>query len=133
MNIRRTLAALKQPRSTRQVFEDHLDKRRLGLVEEDLAANYAEDVVLLTVNSNAVGHDAIRRSAARLDEQMPKPKFEFIAQQVHGPFALLIWRGLSKREGAVDGADSFVIEGGLIRLQTIHYRLVSPSSPTMSA
>ncbi|MGB3643549.1 MAG: nuclear transport factor 2 family protein [Mesorhizobium sp.] len=116
-----------QPRPTRQVFEDHLEKRRRGLLEEDLAANYAEDVVLLTVNSNGVGHDAIRHSAARLDDQMPTPKFEFVAQQVNGRFALLIWRGYSSREGAIDGADTFVIENGLIRLQTIHYRLVSPS------
>jgi hypothetical protein len=58
---------------------------------------------------------------------MPTPKFEFLARQVNGRFALLIWRGYSSREGAIDGADTFVIENGLIRLQTIHYRLVSPS------
>jgi hypothetical protein len=116
-----------QYRSTREVFEDHLDKRRKGLVEEDLATNYADDVVLLTVNSNGVGHEAIRHSASRLDHQMPKPRFEFLARQVRGPFALLIWSGKSDRDGAIDGADTFVIEDGLIRLQTIHYRLTDTS------
>ncbi|WP_173931179.1 nuclear transport factor 2 family protein [Chelativorans sp. Marseille-P2723] len=113
-----------KPRSTRQVFEDHLEKRKRHLLEEDLAKNYAKDVVLLTVNSNAVGHDAIRTSAARLAEQLPDGTFEFLAKQVNGRFALLIWRGNSHRGRAIDGSDSFVIEDGLIRLQTIHYRLV---------
>lgn len=50
-------------RLTEEVFEDHLRLRIENRLEEDLARNYAEDVVLLTVNSNACGHDAIRMSA----------------------------------------------------------------------
>ncbi len=59
-------------RSTEEVLEDHLAKRRKRLLEDDLATNYADSVALLTVNSNAVGHDAIRYSAARLAEQLRK-------------------------------------------------------------
>lgn len=88
-----------------EVFEDHLDKRRKGLPEADRATNYAEDAVL-TVNSNAIGYDAIRCSAAKLNERLPSPEFEFLARQVHGRFALLIWRGKSGRQGAIHGADS---------------------------
>jgi hypothetical protein len=48
-------------RRTREVFDDYLRLR----LEDDLARNYAKDVVLLTVNSNACGHQAIRTSAGR--------------------------------------------------------------------
>lgn len=111
-------------RDTREVFRDHLRLRVAGDLETDLRRNYAPDVVLLTSNSNARGHAAIRVSARRLGRQLPDARFEFLARQVRGPFALLIWRGWSGHFDAVDGVDSFVISGGLIRMQTIHYRLL---------
>ncbi|SIT86650.1 hypothetical protein [Pontibaca methylaminivorans] len=112
-------------RGTRDVFHDHLRLRAAGDLETDLRRNYARDVVLLTVNSNARGHDAMRISAGRLARQLPGARFEFLARQVRGPFALLIWRGYSCRCDAIGGADSFLITGGLIRMQTIHYQLLS--------
>jgi hypothetical protein len=110
-------------RSTEEVLQDHLKLRMENKLEEDLERNYAESVVLLTVNSNACGHDAIRMSAGRLEEQLPDARLEFVATQVSDRFALLIWRATSDRFDAMEGADSFVIEDGLIQLQTIHYRL----------
>jgi len=46
---------------------------------------------------------------------------------VRGPFALLIWRSWSWRCLAIAGADSLLITGGLIRMQTIHYQLLLPT------
>lgn len=111
-------------RSAQQVFEDHLRLRLQGRLEEDLARNYAADVILLTVNSNDCGHDALRNSARRLRDQLPGAKFELIKKQVRERYALLIWRASSERFDAADGADTFFIQDGLIRLQTIHYRLL---------
>jgi hypothetical protein len=110
-------------RSPEEVFEDHLRLRLQGNLEEDLRRNYAKDVALLTVNSNARGHDAIRMSAERLDQQLPDAEFEIVARQVNGPYALLIWSARSARLDAVEGADSFVIKDGKIILQSIHYGL----------
>ena len=114
-------------RPAAEVFEDHLRQRLAGELEADLERNYAEDVVLLTVNSCLIGHDGLRRSAQRLREQLPDAEFEFIEKKVEQRFALLIWRAKSSRMEAFEGADTFVIEDGLIRLQTIHYGL-SPRS-----
>lgn len=111
-------------RSTTEVFEDHLRLRVAGDLETDLRRNYAENVVLLTVNSNASGHDALRMSARRLAEQLPNGHFDFLAKQVNGPYALLIWRARSDRFDVIAGADSFLIVDGRIQLQTIHYQLV---------
>ncbi|MGK9264742.1 nuclear transport factor 2 family protein [Sinorhizobium meliloti] len=112
-------------RSTSEVFDSHLNLRINGDLERDLVENYSEDVVLLTLNSNMSGHEAIRASAARLAEQLPGARFEFMAKQVSGPYALLIWRATSQRYDAVEGADSFVIEAGKIVFQSIHYKLVA--------
>lgn len=111
-------------RSPDEVFEDHLRLRLEGNLEEDLRRNYSKDVVLLTVNSKAKGHDALRISAARLTEQLPGAEFRVVAKQVDGPYALLIWSARSARFDAVEGADSFVIENGRIVFQSIHYGLV---------
>lgn len=112
-------------RDTYQVFKDHLRLRLEGDLETDLRRNYAPDVVLLTVNSNAQGHDAIRISTARLQKQLPNGRFELLTEQVRGDFALLFWRGYSQRFDAIGGVDSFMITDGLIRMQTIHYQLLS--------
>jgi hypothetical protein len=111
-------------RSTRDVFEDHLRLRAEGELETDLQRNYAETVVLLTENSNAQGHDALRMSARRLADQLPNSRFEFLSKQVNGPYALLIWRAESDRFDVTGGADSFLIEDGKIQMQTIHYQLM---------
>lgn len=110
-------------RTPEEVFEDHLRLRLEGKLEEDLRRNYSEEVLLLTVNSNARGHDAIRMSAERLSRQLPQAEFNIAASQVNGPYALLIWSAQSARFDAVEGADSFVIENGKIVFQSIHYGL----------
>ena len=120
-------------RSAEEVFEDHLRLRMAGGLEEDIRRNYAEDVVLLTVNSNARGHDAIRMSAQRLRDQLPDARYEFLAKQINGPWVLLIWRGWSSRFNATEGVDSFDIRNGKIRFQSIHYRLEDPWAPSPSA
>lgn len=113
-----------ESRTTREVFEDHLRLRREGRLDEDLRRNYGEDIVLLTVNSLLHGHEAIRRSAERLHLQLPAAEFEFTAKQVSGEYAFLVWRASSTRFRVECGADSFLIRGGKIRMQTIHYRLL---------
>ena len=114
---------VKEERSTKEVFEDHIRLRLEGKLEDDLQSNYSDTVVLLTVKSNAQGHDAIRTSAERLEEQLPQARFEIIEMQTSGHFALLIWSAESSGMDAVEGSDSFVIENGKIVFQSIHYGL----------
>lgn len=113
-------------RSVEAIIDDHLRLRREGRLEEDLECNYAPDAVLLTVNSNCSGRDAIRTSAHRLANQIPEGKYEYLARKIHRWFALLIWRGQSFRNDIIDGADSFVVEDERIAFQSIHYRLTPP-------
>lgn len=111
-------------RSTREVLNDHLRLRREGGLEADLRRNYAADVILLTSNSILEGHDALRRSADRLHLQLPDARFQFKSLQTKGPYGLLVWEAVSDRLHVDCGADSFLVREGLIRMQTIHYRLL---------
>jgi hypothetical protein len=123
--------AARGPRSTRQVFEDHLRKRRRGRFEEDLAANYAEGVVLLTPWGAFRGHDGVRRCAARLFGHLPCPRYTYRVKLVAGEVAFLEWSARCPEAEVDDGADSFLIRGGLIVAQTIHYtvRPLTPPAP----
>ena len=120
-------------RTPTEVFEEHLRLRAEGLLEEDIQRNYSDDVVLLTSNSDLVGHDAIRTSASRLAEQLPDAQVTFLSKRVHGHYAFLVWEGRSPNLNAISGADSFLIQDGKIVFQSIHYLLVKDTPAEVPA
>jgi hypothetical protein len=108
-------------RSTREVFRDHLRNRRAGALEEDLARNYADDIVLLTGDGIFRGKDGVRRCARLLHERLPCVRYRYRTTLVKGEAAFLEWSALCPTAEVADGADSFLIRGGRIVVQTIHY------------
>lgn len=116
------------PRSPEEVLEDHLRQALDGTVDEDLARNYADDVVVLTADGVHHGHDGLRELAALLQEQLPQSRFVYTAKVMAGEAALLEWTARDDNGSRVDdGVDSFLIRDGLIRAQTIHYTIDSAS------
>ncbi|HEX7021547.1 MAG TPA: nuclear transport factor 2 family protein [Trueperaceae bacterium] len=122
-NSREAGEAAPAHRSTREVFEDHLQLRAKGDLERDIHRNYAKNVVLMHVNGVEHGHAGVRKSGGRLHRQLPGCHYEYVSKQVTGDYAYLEWRARSERYRVADGADSFVIQGGKIVMQTIHYTL----------
>jgi hypothetical protein len=108
-------------RSTQAVFEDHLSEAARADVERDIRRNYAPDVVLLTGVGVLRGHDGVRRSRELLQADAPEATFEYLTRLVEGQIAFLEWTGETDAVEISDGADSFLISDGLIRIQTIHY------------
>jgi hypothetical protein len=108
-------------RSTRAVFEDHLRKRRSGDLEADLAANYADEVTLLTGAGVYRGKDGVRRCAEVLWRQLPCPRYRYQLRLVEGEMAFLVWSARCPTAWVEGGADSFLIRGGKILIQTIQY------------
>ena len=108
-------------RSTREVFEDHLAKRLAGDDEGDLALNYDDDVVLLTGSGVFRGKDGVRRCLGRLLDELPCFRYEYRTRLAEGEVAFLEWSARCPTAGVEDGADSFLIRGGRIVAQTIHY------------
>ena len=108
-------------RSTQEVFDSHLALREDNRFDEDLATNYAEDVVVLTLTGVFRGHDGLRASHADLQRYFPDGKYTYKVQLVEGDVAYLAWSGRSPKGTVHDGADSYVIREGKIVAQTIHY------------
>src|SRR3954463_9069857 len=108
-------------RSTREVLDDHLRLADEGAVEEDLARNVAADCVLLTGRGVFTGHDGIRELARQLYDEIPSGRWTYLSTQVEGRMAFLEWVVDAGPYRIPDGADSYLIEDGLIRAQTIHY------------
>jgi hypothetical protein len=110
-------------RSTTEVFEDHLARRLKGDVGGDIAANYANDVVLLTGTGVLKGHEGVQQSAKMLEQYTKGMAFEYKHTLVDGKYAFLEWTAKGKDKRVCDGADGFVIEDGKIICQTIHYSI----------
>lgn len=108
-------------RSTTEVFSDHLERALREDLEGDLAANYAEDCVLLTTYGRFVGHDGRREAAALLAKQLPEAEYDYEHREVEGEVAFLEWTAKANGTRVRDGADTFLIRDGLIRVMTIHY------------
>ena len=108
-------------RSTQEVFEDHLDLAQQGNVEIDLERNFAEDCVLLTTYGVFRGREGARAAADLLGKQIGRTKYEYRTRLWHGEIAFLEWTAKTPTATVDDGADSFLIRDGLIRVMTIHY------------
>jgi hypothetical protein len=112
-------------RSTEEVFEDHLWLGERGSVEDDLARNYAPEVLVLTSSGVHHGHDGVRRLAEQLRQKLPEAKFTYTTRRTAGEVAFLEWTAEAADGARVrDGADSFVIRNGRIQGQTIHYTVL---------
>jgi hypothetical protein len=117
-------------RTTLEVLDEHLRWREEGQLEEDLTRNYAEDAVLLTSYGILHGYDGIRASAGLLYQQLEGTQYLYRTRLTHGKMAFLEWAAAGPRIQVTSGADSYLIEHGLIRVQTIHYTLISTESDT---
>ena len=112
-------------RTTEEVFEDHLELRLAGRVEDDIAKNYSDDVVILSSSEVIIGPAGARRCADELARLLPDAEFEYVAKHTHGDYAFLKWRAKSKDVAVRHGADSFVIREGKIVMQTVYYAVES--------
>jgi hypothetical protein len=112
-------------RSAADVIQDHLQLREAGQLEEDLRRNYAADVVLLSARGVLAGHEGVRESAAFLYEAAAGHEYDYHLTVVDDRMAMLEWSSTGQDMRIVDGIDSYLIEDGAIKAQTIHYRVQS--------
>lgn len=108
-------------RTPSEVFESHLALRKVHDLDGDIAANYAEDVVLMTLTGVFRGHAGVRASAAELHRYLPQGQYDYVLRMVEGDVAFLVWTGTSDGGEVHDGADTFLIRDGRIVVQTIHF------------
>jgi hypothetical protein len=118
-------------RPSEDVLADHLRLRRSGDLEADLRRNYHPQVVILTAREVFRGHDGLRASAHRLWKALGEgSSYRYTYALADDRMALLEWSGSNDRLRVRSGVDSFLIEDGWIRVQTIHYRVVDVALST---
>lgn len=110
-------------RSPTDVLHDHLRRRAAGDVDGDVEANYADDVLVIDRYQVRHGHDGVRAAAAQLAEELPNASFEYVTTHLVEGIGYLEWRAEADGSLVRYGADSFVITDGLIRAQTLYYRV----------
>lgn len=113
-------------RETRQVFEEHLDNADHGRIDKDIQENFAEDCALLTTYGRFDGHEGVREAAELLQRQLPNASFNYTQKSVVDEMAFLEWTGSGDGARVEDGADSFLVRDGRIRIMTIHYTVQPP-------
>ncbi|MEU1889577.1 nuclear transport factor 2 family protein [Streptomyces pristinaespiralis] len=114
-------------RTSREVFEDHLRISVEGTVEEDIARNYDNGVVILSSGGISYGYDGLRDQAAKLHRELPNGTYHYTTRLIEGEMAFLEWTAESDGTRVRHGADSYLIQDGRIVAQTIHYT-VAPVS-----
>lgn len=108
-------------RPAEEVFHDHLRLAAEHRFEDDIRRNFSPDVVVLETRGVFRGHDGVRELARFLEEELPDGRFTYTNRLTSGRFAFLEWTAEADHAQVRDGADSFVIEDGLVVAQTIHY------------
>lgn len=87
----------RERRSAKEVFDDHLERRKQGDLEGDLRRNYAEDVAVLTARGILRGHDGVRRSAALLYQAIRNAdRYEYETARCDDRMALLEWNATGR-------------------------------------
>src|SRR4051794_19334373 len=108
-------------RKTADVFEDHLELRLAGKVDDDIAKNYCDDVVMLSYSERSHRHAGARRCAVERARLRRDGEFEIVVKQLHCDYAYLHWRAPSKEARVCHGADSFLVRDGKIVIQSVYY------------
>lgn len=116
-------------RSAREVLDDHLNIANdwtgaslEDVLAEDLRRNVSEDIVVLINRGTFRGHGGVRELAMMLADELPQHEaFEYTYVATDGRMGFLEWTYQDSTVQVRDGADSYLIEGGLIVAQTIHY------------
>ncbi|MET9565169.1 nuclear transport factor 2 family protein [Streptomyces tauricus] len=109
-------------RTPEEVYASH----GAALVAEDLdalAANFAEDAVIVTRAGVKHGKDGARENFAQLFSDLPQAGWDMKTTLFGGDVLFLEWSATSVKNSATHGVDTFVIRDGLIQAQTVSYAL----------
>lgn len=101
-----------------EIFQRHVTALTAGDLDS-LAADYAEDAVVLTPTGEYRGRAAIRELFAGLSQALPHVSLEAQLTAFADDLLLLHWTADSTLNSIPDGIDTFIFNAGAIQAQTI--------------
>lgn len=111
---------------TQAVFQDHLRQALEAQPNADICSLFAEDCVLVTCFGTFHGHAGVRRVAFLLEKHLPDVHYQYEERIHQGELCFLGWTAEGNGLRVEDGADSFLIQDGAIRVMTISYTRTPP-------
>lgn len=122
-------------RTTRDVLEDHLARRRTGDLDGDLRTNYDPEVMILHAGGALRGHDGVRELARLLSRYRANSRFRCHRLLTADELGVVEWSGLGGRTDTLtlEGMESFIVRAGLIVAQTVHYSTVDCATTYLAA
>ncbi|GAB3315945.1 nuclear transport factor 2 family protein [Geodermatophilus aquaeductus] len=109
-------------RTPQEVFEHHV--AAIGAGDADaIAADYAEDAVLITPEQVVRGRDGIRQLLTVLLGELPDAAWDIPTRVFEDDVLFIEWTAVAEKARVLDGVDTFVIRDGEIRLQTVRMTL----------
>ena len=127
-------------RTAREVLDEHLmlsnewedEDEMWRNFSEDLRRNFSEDCLVLTNRGIFRGHEEIRElvemEVAQTFSGEHGGSFQYITKVAEGRMGFLEWAYEDANVKIRDGADSYLIEGGKVVAQTIHYTVEAKQS-----
>ena len=110
-------ATVEKVRTTEEVFQSHREAIET-LNMEQLAGDYAEDAILLTMDGAFTGREAILTGFFQaILAQFPDMKINFEKVAYEDDVCLLQWSGEASGATVPRGTAVFLIQDGLIRRQ----------------
>ena len=110
-------------RTTQQVFDNHQAAFQSGDMAQ-LMADYADDAVMLLLDSTAVGKEAIQALFESLFKDFPGLKVSFDKTAVEGDLFLLQYSGDSDVATIPHGVATFIIQNDKIQRQTEWFAVI---------
>lgn len=118
------LKEVEKTRTTQEVFDAHREAIETGNMEQ-LAADYAEDAVLVTGDGSCVGKEAIFQDFFMpMLSQFPDVKITYDKVSVEGDTCLLQWSADASKISIPTGVGFLQIQDGLIQRQGEWFEIV---------
>lgn len=115
---------MEMTRTTEEVFNSH--REAIETVDfEKLAADYAEDAVMVTLDGSFIGREAIMSGFfQQIAAQFPDIKINFEKVAIEGDVCLLNWTADASAMSMPAGVGVLFIKDGLIQRQAEWFEMV---------
>lgn len=109
-------------RTPQEIFAHHAEALIAGDID-GIVADYADDAVFVTPAGVKHGKDGVREGFTALLADLPNAQWDVPTQIFEDDILFIEWNAVSSATRAMDGVDTFVFSGDLIRVQTVRYTL----------